>query len=148
MSQSYLSGKRICVTGGAGFLGSFVIESLKRRGVNDIFIPRSAEYDLVNGDDVRRMLDDCKPDVVIHLAANVGGIGANREHPAEFFYENLMMGVQLIHESWKRGVEKMVAVGTLRACEENASGPVTGLPAAIRIQFDLSSAGESLRSAG
>ena len=112
---SVLAGKRICVTGGAGFLGSFVVESLKKRGVNDIFVPRSSEYDLVEGNDVRRMLDDARPDIVIHLAANVGGIGANREHPAEFFYQNLMMGVQLIHESWKRGVEKMVAIGTICA---------------------------------
>lgn len=112
---SSLANKRICVTGGAGFLGSFIQESLKKRGVNDIFVPLRKQYDLIEVSDIRRMLTDAKPDVIIHLAANVGGIGANMEHPAEFFYDNLMMGVQLIHESWKAGVEKFVAIGTICA---------------------------------
>ena len=112
---SPLANKRICVTGGAGFLGSFIQESLKKRGVTDIFIPLRKQYDLIEATDIRRMLSDAKPDVIIHLAANVGGIGANMEHPAEFFYDNLMMGVQLIHESWKAGVEKFVAIGTICA---------------------------------
>ena len=112
---SPLANKRICVTGGAGFLGSFIQESLKKRGVTDIFIPLRKQYDLIEVSDIRRMLSDAKPDVIIHLAANVGGIGANMEHPAEFFYDNLMMGVQLIHESWKAGVEKFVAIGTICA---------------------------------
>ncbi|HRY21593.1 MAG TPA: GDP-L-fucose synthase [Flexilinea sp.] len=112
---SPLANKRICVTGGAGFLGSFIQESLKKRGVTDIFIPLRKQYDLIEVTDIRRMLSDAKPDVIIHLAANVGGIGANMEHPAEFFYDNLMMGVQLIHESWKAGVEKFVAIGTICA---------------------------------
>jgi GDP-L-fucose synthase len=94
---SPLSGKRICITGGSGFLGSFVQESLHRRGIHDFFIPASKNYNLINAADIKRMLEDSRPDVIIHLAANVGGIGANREHPAEFFYDNLMMGVQLIH---------------------------------------------------
>lgn len=113
--KSPLAKKRICITGGAGFLGSFVQESLRKRGLSDIFIPIFEKYNLVEASDIRRMLDDARPDVIIHLAANVGGIGANREHPAEFFYDNLMMGVQLIHESWKRGIEKMVAIGTICA---------------------------------
>ena len=112
---SPLANKRICVTGGAGFLGSFIQESLKKRGVTDIFIPLRKQYDLIEVSDIRRMLSDAKQDVIIHLAANVGGIGANMEHPAEFFYDNLMMGVQLIHESWKAGVEKFVAIGTICA---------------------------------
>ncbi len=112
---SPLANKRICVTGGAGFLGSFIQESLKKRGVTDIFIPLRKQYDLIEVSDIRRMLSDARPDVIIHLAANVGGIGANMEHPAEFFYDNLMMGVQLIHESWKAGVEKFVAIGTICA---------------------------------
>ena len=112
---SPLANKRICVTGGAGFLGSFIQESLKKRGVTDIFIPLRKQYDLIEVTDIRRLLSDAKPDVIIHLAANVGGIGANMEHPAEFFYDNLMMGVQLIHESWKAGVEKFVAIGTICA---------------------------------
>jgi len=110
-----LSNKRICVTGGAGFLGTHLIKILNARGAHQIFIPKIEDYDLVNPDDIRRMLDDSKPDVIIHLAAHVGGIGANMEKPAEFFYDNLMMGVQLIHESWKHGLEKFVAIGTICA---------------------------------
>src|SRR5262245_20590818 len=91
---------RVVVTGGAGFLGSFVVEKLRERGTKEIVVPRSKAYDLVNGEDVRRLLKDAKPDLVLHLAARVGGIGANRENPGRFFYENAMMGIQLIHESW------------------------------------------------
>ncbi len=111
--SGFLAGKRICVTGGGGFLGSYVIERLKQQGATDIFVPRKVDYDLVDGAAVRKLLSDVQPEVVLHLAANVGGIGANRAHPAEFFYDNLMMGVQLLHESWKHGVEKFVAVGTV-----------------------------------
>ena len=96
--------KRVCVTGGAGFLGSFVTQKLLERGAADVFIPTIEKYDLVQAASIRQMLDDSKPDMIIHLAAQVGGIGANREHPAEFFYNNLMMGVQLMHEAWLRGV--------------------------------------------
>lgn len=110
-----LSRKRICITGGNGFLGSFVQESLKKRNASDLFIPRQADYDLRNRDAILRMLEDAKPEVIIHLAANVGGIGANMQRPAEFFYDNLMMGVQLMHEAWKAGVEKFVAIGTICA---------------------------------
>ena len=113
--NNYWKNKRVCVTGGAGFLGSHLIENLKSRGATDIFIPTIEEYNLVEVADIQRMLDDGKPDLIIHLAAHVGGIGANREHPAEFFYDNLMMGVQLIHEAWKRNVEKFVAIGTVCA---------------------------------
>ena len=111
----YWSGRRVCVTGGAGFLGKFVQQRLHQRGAQDLFIPQYEQYDLVKQADVLRMLDDARPDVIIHLAAHVGGIGANREHPAEFFYDNLMMGVQLMHEAWKKGVEKFVAIGTVCA---------------------------------
>ena len=111
--SGFLADKRICVTGGGGFLGSYVIDRLKTEGATDVFVPRKADYDLVDGAAVRKLLSDVQPEVVLHLAANVGGIGANRTHPAEFFYDNLMMGVQLLHESWKQGVEKFVAVGTV-----------------------------------
>lgn len=107
--------RRVCLTGGAGFLGSFVTAKLRQRGATEIFIPHIEQYDLVNPQDVERMLDDARPDVVIHLAAHVGGIGANRLHPAEFFYDNLMMGTQLMHQAWKRGVEKYTAIGTVCA---------------------------------
>ncbi len=107
--------RRVCVTGGAGFLGSFIIEKLNQRGVQDIFIPKIQDYDLVQREAILRLLDDARPDIIIHLAAHVGGIGANREHPAEFFYDNLMMGVQLMHEAWKQGVSKFVAIGTVCA---------------------------------
>lgn len=103
----------LLVTGGAGFLGRHVVAELEQRGVNRIMVPRSEDYDLVSMDAVRRLLDEVQPQVVIHLAAVVGGIGANRRHPGRFFYENLMMGAQLLEESRLRGVEKFVAVGTV-----------------------------------
>ena len=110
-----LSTKRICVTGGAGFLGQHLVRNLQSKGAHDIFIPRYPEYDLVKGEDIARMLEDSQPDIIIHLAAHVGGIGANMARPAEFFYDNLMMGVQLMHQAWQRGVEKVVALGTICA---------------------------------
>ncbi len=112
---NFWKNKRVCVTGGAGFLGSFVTAKLNERGTAEVFIPTIEKYDLVQAGSIRHMLDDSKPDIIIHLAAQVGGIGANREHPAEFFYNNLMMGVQLMHEAWLRGVEKFVALGTICA---------------------------------
>jgi len=114
-NNSFWQNKRVCVTGGAGFLGSFVTKKLQERGAKEIFIPTIEKYDLVQIDSIKQMYEDCNPDIVIHLAAMVGGIGANLEHPADFFYGNLMMGVQLIHEAWKRGVKKFVALGTICA---------------------------------
>jgi GDP-L-fucose synthase len=114
-SEKFWSQRRVCVTGGAGFLGSYVLEKLNARGAKDIFVPHIEDYDLVQKEAIQRMLSRADPDVIIHLAANVGGIGANLAHPAEFFYDNLMMGVQLIHEAWKAGVEKFVAIGTVCA---------------------------------
>ena len=107
--------RRVCVTGGAGFLGSYVVQKLRERGARDIFVPLVERYNLVEKEAIQRMLEDARPDVVIHLAAQVGGIGANREHPAEFFYNNLMMGVQLMHLAWQRGIEKVVTIGTVCA---------------------------------
>jgi len=106
--------KRVTVTGGAGFLGSHLVERLRKLQAN-VFIPRSTEYDLRNLEAIRRVLKDSEPDVLIHLAARVGGIGANRAHPAEFFYDNLTMGIQLLHGCYCAGVRKFVAVGTVCA---------------------------------
>ena len=114
-SSDFWHGKRVLITGGAGFLGAFVVEQLRQRGPAEIIVPRSATHDLTDGDVIRRLLTEVRPDLVLHLAARVGGIGANREHPADFFYTNLMMGVQLLHASWQAGVAKFVALGTVCA---------------------------------
>ncbi len=105
--------RRIVITGGAGFLGGCVTELLREHRCNNILVPRSRDYNLVNYADVVKMYDDMKPDIVIHLAAVVGGIGANRLHPGRFFYDNLMMGVQLIEQARLRKIEKFVAIGTV-----------------------------------
>ncbi len=112
---SFWSNKRITVTGGSGFLGSFVVEKLKERGCKDVFVPRSKDYELVEYEACKRLYKDAKPDIVIHLAARVGGIGANRTNPGKFFYDNLMMGVQMMEIGRQVGIEKFVAVGTICA---------------------------------
>jgi GDP-L-fucose synthase len=112
---SFFENKRVVVTGGAGFLGSYICRKLTERGCKNILVPKIEDYDLVKLPDIKKMYDDMKPDMVIHLAAVVGGIGANREHPGKFFYENLMMGVQLIEEGRLRNLEKFVAIGTICA---------------------------------
>ncbi len=115
MSVIDLKNKSIVVTGGAGFLGNRVAARLREIGCSRVFAPRSARYDLRSLDAVLRLYDDTKPEVVIHLAARVGGIGANRDKPGEFFYDNLMMGVMLMETARQRGVEKFVAIGTVCA---------------------------------
>ncbi len=115
--------ERVVVTGGAGFLGSYVIEKLRERGVENIIIPRSKDYDLVRAENIRRLYDDANPDLVIHLAAVVGGIGANRANPGRFYYDNLVMGAQLMEEARVRGVRKFVATGTVCAYPKFTPAP-------------------------
>jgi GDP-L-fucose synthase len=128
---SFWGDKRVIVTGGAGFLGHFVVEKLKLRGAKEIIIPQIEQYDLTEIESISRLFDDfgikkTRPAnkeeetpqsevIIIHLAALVGGIAANRERPADYFYANLMMGTQLMHEAWRRGVNKFVAIGTICA---------------------------------
>src|SRR5512139_3937909 len=115
--------KRFLVTGGAGFLGSFVVEKLRERGCKNIFVSRSKDYDLVEMEAVKRLYRDARPDIVIHLAARVGGIGANRANPGKFFYDNAMMGIQLIEQGRLFGLEKFVALGTVCAYPKFARVP-------------------------
>ena len=105
--------KRVAITGGTGFLGRRLTRKFTERGCRNIFTAGHKEYDLVRPEDIRRLYDDAKPDIVVHLAAKVGGIGFNLENPATLFYENLMMGVQMLHEGFLRGIEKFVAIGTV-----------------------------------
>jgi GDP-L-fucose synthase len=113
--MSRIAAKRIVVTGGAGFLGKHIVRKLENRGCRQLFVPRSRDYNLVEMEAVKRLYRDTKPDIVIHLAARVGGIGANMNNPGSFFYENLMMGVQLIEVGRLLGIEKFVVIGTICA---------------------------------
>jgi len=113
--MGFWDNKRILVTGGAGFLGTFVVEKLRERGCSNIFVPKIEDYDLVHIEAIKKVYHDAQPDIVIHLAALVGGIGANRENPGRFFYDNAMMGIQLIHEGHLRKTGKFVALGTICA---------------------------------
>jgi GDP-L-fucose synthase len=130
--MAFWSQQRVLVTGGNGFVGSFVVDKLRQRGAAEVIAPRSAEYDLRNLTAVRQLLEDTtqagggrrRPvDMILHLAARVGGIGANRAAPAEFFYDNLMMGVQLLHEAWRAGVGKVVILGTVCSYPKHAPVP-------------------------
>jgi len=114
-AQSFWANKRVAITGGAGFLGSIVVEKLKERGCKDVFVPRSKDYDLREKEAIIQLYADSKPDIVIHLAAVVGGIGANQKYPGKFFYDNAIMGIQLIEQARQVGIDKFVAVGTICA---------------------------------
>ncbi len=111
--MSYFADRRVVVTGGAGFLGQHVVARLQAAGACTVIVPRSAEYDLRQAVDVERLLADHRPNLVIHLAAVVGGIGANRAHPGSYFFDNLMMGAQLMEYARRAGVEKFLAIGTI-----------------------------------
>ena len=121
--MSVLTGARVVVTGGNGFLGRFVCAKLSEHGPERIVAPRSADFDLTEQEDVRRLFDTHSPDVIIHLAAEVGGIGANRSNPGRYFYANAAMGLHLIEESYRRGIEKFVQVGTVCAYPKHTPVP-------------------------
>jgi GDP-L-fucose synthase len=114
-TEQFWQDKRVVVTGGAGFLGSHIVRELEARGCRSIFVPRKRDYDLRERDAARRLLADSRAQLIIHAAGHVGGIGANREFPGEFLYDNLMMGAQLLHEAYRGGVEKFVTIGTVCA---------------------------------
>jgi len=122
LMTDFWTSRRVMVTGGSGFLGSAVVERLRRAGATEVFVPRSGEYDLRTRDGIARALADGKPSLIIHLAAVVGGIGANRENPGRFFYENAIMGIELMEQARLAGVDKFVGVGTV--CEYPKHTPV------------------------
>ena len=113
--MSFWTNKNITVTGGRGFLGSYIVETLKSKDCKNIFVANRPEYDLTNIFDIKKMFAEQKPDIIIHLAASVGGIGANRKNPGRFFYENAIMGIQLMHEAYLQKIEKFIALGTICA---------------------------------
>ncbi|MDD5038456.1 MAG: GDP-L-fucose synthase [Dehalococcoidales bacterium] len=121
--MSRLARKNIVVTGGAGFLGTNVVKKLRESGCQNIFVPRSQDYNLVDNEAVKRLYRDAKPDIVIHLAARVGGIGVTSEKPGEFFYDNIMMGVQTMEQGRLAGIEKFVAIGTVCAYPKDITIP-------------------------
>ena len=141
--MSFWRNKKVLVTGGAGFLGRVVVDLLKKRGCRHVFVVLKKDYDLRKQSAIKRVLKDSQPDIVLHLAAVVGGIGANQRHPGQFFYDNIMMGVQLIEEARQFGVEKLVALGTICAYPKFAKVPFneddlwSGYPEATNAAYGL-----------
>jgi GDP-L-fucose synthase len=135
--------KRIVVTGGAGFVGSFVCEELKLAGAGELFVPRRAEYDLTQQDAVRQLFADAAPDMVIHVASEVGGLGAHQANPGRFFYANMAMGLHMIEEARRQRIEKFVQVGTVCAYPKFAPVPFkeedlwNGFPEEVNAPYGL-----------
>lgn len=122
MTDQFWANQSVIVTGGAGFLGSYVVEALRARGADKVFVVRSREYDLRHEAATKQLLKDVPATIIIHMAAVVGGIGANRAHPGKFFYENIMMGTMLMEQARLAGIHKFVAVGTI--CEYPKITPI------------------------
>jgi len=121
--SEFFEARRFLVTGGGGFLGRVLCRNLAERGARDIFVPERPGFDLTRPEDIRSAYERSRPDIAIHLAAVVGGIGANQRNPGRFFYDNLLMGVQLLHEASRRGIEKFVAIGTICAYPKHTPVP-------------------------